>query len=115
MINNTPNQRLSKRTFMRLVAGRAGIPEADVTVIVESILAEIVRQARLGVQVNLTGFGHFRGRMRKGAPAQFGMKGRRLPDYPTLTFSAARNVNRFLALGDQEIVDQAVPGTRQHL
>ncbi len=103
--------RVSKRDLVRLVAHRAGVGIVITNRVYEALLAEIIEQVRAGRQVNLSGFGHYKGQLHKGAPAQFGAAGQTLPDYTVLKFSAARTLSDFLALDDEAIRGRLVPGT----
>lgn len=107
-------ERVDKRLFIRKMAQEAGLPLNVTERAYEAFLATLLGEVRAGRRVNLTGFGSFFWKQRKGHPVHFGHQaGARIEDYQVLKFQASRQSSGFLQRDPNEVVGARVPGTRK--
>lgn len=106
--------RMDKRRFIREMAETAELPLNVTERAYDAFIATLLSAARAGLRVNLTGFGSFEWRARKGHPVHFGSKpGAAIEDYSVLKFQASRQSAGFLSRDPDEVEGMRVPGTRR--
>lgn len=91
-----PEDRITKRQFIAMVARQAKVPVKVAEAVYEAIIELLLSNVRVGRSITLSGFGRFYGQKHKGHSVQFGSEQSEIKDYSVLKFSATRAVNKSL-------------------